>query len=162
LDQHTRNHLIRELRSDLEKGKIIALLGEGVSIATSSGASVASWRGLLLNGIDHCAGFGIPRPVGGWTERMRWLVENGDMEDMLAVATEIERRLQGDKFRDWIKNTIGNIPKIDPNLPEAINLLNAPVATTNYDDYCAEVTACGAIPWLDGPDVDDWLSRAFP
>ena len=81
------------------------------------------------------------------------------MEDFLVVATEIERRLQGDKFRDWINRTIGAMPHFDAELPQAINQLNAPVATTNYDDYAAEITHCGAIPWTDRPDIDQWLKQ---
>lgn len=88
---------------------------------------------------------------------MRWLIDCGDIEDLLAVATEIERRLQGDKFRDWINGTIGQIPRLNRDLPDAIDELKAPVATTNYDDYPAEVVRAGAIPWLDRPDIDQWL-----
>src|SRR4051794_246980 len=100
MDADTRKNLIRELKKDLTQKRIIVLLGAGVSMATSNNAATASWRGLLLHGIEHCAVYGQPRPVDGWLERARWLVERGDIEDLLAVATEIERRVQGDKFRD--------------------------------------------------------------
>jgi hypothetical protein len=157
LDHEPRKRLIRELRRDLASQRIVVLLGAGVSMATSNGAPEASWKGLLIHGIEHCAAFGQPRPVSGWSERMRWLIEYGDVEDFLAVATEIERRLQGDKFRDWISNTIGAIPRINEDLPIAISRLNVPVATTNYDDFAAEAARRGAVPWTDRPDIDDWL-----
>jgi hypothetical protein len=159
MDDEARKHLIRELRKDLAAQRIIAVLGAGVSVATSNNAPTASWRGLLSHGIEHCAVFGHPRPAAGWVSHMRWLINNGDMEDYLVVATEIERRLQGDKFRDWISNTIGALPHVSSELPRAINQLNAPVATTNYDDFPAHVVQAGAIPWLDRPDIDQWLKR---
>jgi hypothetical protein len=91
---------------------------------------------------------------------MRWLAEQGDIEDLLIVATEIERRLQGDKFRDWIHATIGELPKVNPDLPKAIDQLGAPVATTNYDDFPAQIAQCGTVTWLDRPDIDQWLKRS--
>src|ERR1700758_5117142 len=116
VDSIAQKHIFRELKKDLDERRIVILLGAGISISTSNGAPTASWRGLLLRGIEHCAGFGQPRPVTGWSERMRWLVEHGDTEDLLAVATEIERRLQGDKFRDWMNSAISALPRFNTDL----------------------------------------------
>jgi SIR2-like domain len=159
MDDKARHHLVRELRRDLADKRIIVLTGAGVSMATSNNQQVASWVGLLRHGVNHCAAYGQPRPVTGWAERMQWLIERGDIEDLLAVATQVERRLQGDKFRDWLAETIGKLSHNDSELPDAIVSLNAPIVTTNYDDYAATETGDGAVPWVDRPDIDRWLSR---
>jgi hypothetical protein len=159
MDDKARRHLVRELRRDLAEKRIIVLLGAGVSMATSNNEPVASWVGLLRHGVNHCAAYGQPRPAVGWAERTQWLLDHGDIEDLLTVATQLERRLQGDKFRDWLAETIGKLSHLDSRLPEVIENLNAPVATTNYDDYPATETGNGAVPWVDRPDIDRWLSR---
>jgi hypothetical protein len=52
------HELIDDLRAEIAKGHVLVVVGTGVSLAAACEApdtSVASWTGLLLNGVERCA-----------------------------------------------------------------------------------------------------------
>ena len=84
--------LLDDLQQQVANGQVVAIVGAGVSIG-ATGADTASWVGLLKNGITRCEEVGNPRPNPGWGDRQRAALEDGQLEELLAVASQIESRL---------------------------------------------------------------------
>lgn len=146
---------LADLEARLAKGRVIAVVGAGVSIATTRNQPVASWKGLLEDGITHCAEF-VAGLSPRWAERQREDLDDGDVVDWIAVATQVEARLRDlgeGEFRDWLDRTIGQLEVKDPALIQAIRDLGVPIATTNYDGLIEEVTGHSAVTWKDPPRI---------
>jgi hypothetical protein len=47
---------------------------------------LASWKGLLADGIERCVLVGQPPAAEGWAERLRADLESADLDDLLSVA----------------------------------------------------------------------------
>jgi hypothetical protein len=46
--------LIKDLQAQIKAGQVVAIVGTGVSIGTTSGNQLASWTGLLEDGVQRC------------------------------------------------------------------------------------------------------------
>ena len=46
--------LIDDLRAEIAKGHVLVVVGAGVSIGATRGNPLASWQGLLENGVERC------------------------------------------------------------------------------------------------------------
>src|SRR6266581_373794 len=46
--------LVEDLKAELARGRVVVLVGAGVSAGATGGAPVASWTGLLENGVARC------------------------------------------------------------------------------------------------------------
>src|SRR5690242_17476595 len=56
--------LVEDLRAELARGRVVVLVGAGVSIGATGGAPAASWTGLLEDGVARCEALGWPLPTG--------------------------------------------------------------------------------------------------
>ena len=83
--------LVEELRREIADGRVTCIVGAGVSIAASFDPdrkpNVASWVGLLEDGIARCVAVAAGLPAW-WPDRMR---------DMLELGKEGE----GDSLLQW-------------------------------------------------------------
>jgi tetratricopeptide (TPR) repeat protein len=76
---------------------------------------------------------------------------------MLGVAHQVVANLGADEFRDWLKSSVGALRVKNPELIEAIWALQAPIATTNYDDLLIEGRPeQRPWTWLQHAQVLDW------
>src|SRR5262245_10132547 len=101
--------LLDDLQRQIANGQVIAIVGAGVSIG-ATGADTASWIGLLKDGIARCEEVGNPRPNPGWGERQRAALDDGQLDELLSVASQIERRLRapnGGEYRGWLRESVG-------------------------------------------------------
>jgi SOS-response transcriptional repressor LexA len=111
--------------------------GTGLSSAIS-GQSQASWRGLLLDGVEVCRQRVSPLPHG-WADRMKDELDNADVFSYLAAADQIVRRLRaiedGKVFDSWIQTTVGNLKPRGhgEQIIKAVRRLGDVIVTTNYD-----------------------------
>lgn len=112
-------------------------IGAGVASAVSGGAAYASWRGLLLDGIEQCRQ-SVPVPPG-WADRMSEHLASADAISYMAVADEIRRRLEaraeGQDFGSWLHESVGSLTPTEEGweLLSAIRRLGDVIVTTNYD-----------------------------
>jgi hypothetical protein len=114
------DNALDELRAAMNsKPKPTPFVGTDLSLAIS-GQPEASWRGLLLDGVEVCRQRVSPLP-DGWVERMKDELDNADVFSYLAAADQIARRLRdiedGRVFDSWIQTTVTG-----PQMP-----LHAPV-----------------------------------
>ena len=116
----------------------IPFVGAGLSSAATDGAAYASWRGLLLDGIEVCQRVVSPLPAG-WALRMKDQLDNADVITYAAVADEIARRLRavrgGIEFDSWIRRTVGRLSPTPTGqqIIQAVRNLGQTIVTTNYD-----------------------------
>jgi SOS-response transcriptional repressor LexA len=116
----------------------IPFVGAGFSSAVTGGEPCATWRGLLLDGIDVCADKapGLPE---GWADHRKLMLNEGTADSYILAADEIRKHLgpvrDGWEFRSWLEGTVGSLqPKGEgENLIAAVRALGKIVVTTNYD-----------------------------
>src|SRR3712207_2980887 len=104
-----------ELRRLIKAQQVVALVGAGVSIGATNCHPVASWVGLVKDGIDRCVR-SDKTLAGTWEERARRLVESSDVDDLLAAADRITKKLggpTGPAFSHWLRHTVGALQAVD-------------------------------------------------
>lgn len=145
---------VDDLRRDIANGDVLVVVGTGVSLAATGGKpneSVASWQGLLLNGVDRCEGLdSLSRSKAA---KLRAAIHSGNLDRLLDAAGEVRKALRGSddsEVRIWLRDTVGQLKSKDRELLEAIRDLGLPIATTNYDDLLEEVTGWRPVTWMDG------------
>lgn len=150
------SELLDDLRSEIAKGHVLAIVGAGVSIGATGGDAVASWAGLVKSGIDRCVEVAQPLPTR-WAERVREELESGDLDDLLSAAEKISAKLgapAGGEYRRWLRETVGQLKIQDRSVIEALRDLEIPLATTNYDGLLEEVTGRPPVTWREGAKVE--------
>ncbi len=143
--------LVDELRAEIAQGHVLVVVGAGVSIGATAGNPLASWQGLLEDGVDRCVA--VRGLDAKWADRVRTEIHSGDMDDLLSAAEKISSKLgfpAGPEYRSWLRDTIGTLEAKNPSVLEALRDFNLPLATTNYDGLLEEVTGFPPVTWRDG------------
>ncbi len=156
-----KSAILRELKRDIARERIVILLGTGVSAASTANHPYNDWRNLLRSGIDRCSTIGVGSNRQFWEQR-QWSALEGDIIDLLGVAQQVESRLRkaGGEFATWLRDTIGSIRLGDSAVLKAIEKIDAPIATTNYDLFIEQALNRSSLLLADGIDVADWLSAS--
>ena len=102
-----------DLREMIGRGQVVAVVGSGVSLATTSRAP--TWRGLINSGVERC------RTVGAadkWCQRTLGLLEPDSDADMLLSAAElVHQKLHeqgGGEFARWLRDAFA---ELQPEVP---------------------------------------------
>jgi formylglycine-generating enzyme required for sulfatase activity len=151
---------VNELRRQLAKGQVVVVVGAGYSIAATDGAELASWTGLLSDGLEQCSEYGRPPLRDEALLLSQELVSTGTVDMMLAAASIIEARLGapgGAEWRRWLKESVGNLEVSNPKLGAAIHELGAPILTTNYDSLLHEGIPGPAFQPLTWNQTPQWV-----
>jgi tetratricopeptide (TPR) repeat protein len=147
-------NLVDDLRQEIEKGRVLVVVGTGVSLAATGGASVASWQGLLKDGVERCQELrGLSTSKA---DALRADIESGDLTRLLSAASEVRALLgspDAGEVRRWLRDSVGALRVKNREVLEAIRDLGLPIATTNYDDLLEEVTDLRPITWQEGDRV---------
>src|SRR5271166_1405337 len=156
------------LRSAIEKGQALVLVGAGVSIGATKGQVVqvgkkkfplASWTGLLHHGVTFCEQWvkaDLPR---GWSRSVRAEINVGDCGSLIGAGTKIEEKLKAPEGRyiTWLKSSVGALEIVDNSVLAAIAALGLPIATTNYDRLLEAITSQPAVNWTQRHKVEPIL-----
>jgi tetratricopeptide (TPR) repeat protein len=145
---------VNDLRQEIAKGHVLVVVGTGVSLAATDGESVASWQGLLKDGVERCQALqGLSDSVA---DALRADIDSGSLKRLLSAASKIRRVLgtpDESEVRIWLRDTVGMLSVKHREVLEAIRALDLPIATTNYDDLLEEVTGWKTVTWLEGDRV---------
>jgi hypothetical protein len=115
--------LVDDLRKELARGRVIVLVGAGVSVGATGGAAVASWTGLLEHGVARVEELELSRLPAGWSDRVRDQIRSGDVEELLLTAEAVTYRLGGrdhGEYRRWLRDTVGGLNVSQPGVLEAV------------------------------------------
>ena len=142
--------LFEDLRAELEQGQVVVMVGTGVSVGATASAKVASWTGMLKDGVDRCEQVARPPVPDGWGDRLRAQIASGDLWELLSAADNITERLGGrigGEYRRWLRETVGQLRAKDKALIAALRDLGGILATTNYDGLLEEDTDTPPVTW---------------
>lgn len=149
---------LESLRADVAERRVVTIVGTGVSLSATGNNDLASWKGLLRNGVARCV---ARRPPSDATWAQRTLEQiDGDLIDLLCAAENISYRLGAPKdgeYFSWLRDTVGELTSVDPTIIEALKALEAPIATTNYDYVIERAAAMREATWLDRHDLDSFV-----
>ena len=145
-----REKLIEQLRA----GRVVVVTGTGISKSVSNGDPVADWVGLVKSGITRVAS--NVKVSSNWTAIQDLALEDAlssdSPDDLIAVASAVSLKLKGSStqaFTNWITETVGDLPVIDPAVPQALARLNTPILTTNYDTLLERSLGRSSADWMD-------------
>jgi hypothetical protein len=165
LNGATRGGLLeQDLRSRLARGRVVVIVGAGVAVSATRGNAVASWVGLLENGISRCEQRFLTLP-DDWGERLRVDLKSGDVDRLVAVADEVAQAFgapSAGEYRRWLRETVGALEPLYPDVISALRDLQVPIATTNYDSLVEKVTGLKPVTWREDAKVDRLLQGDEP
>ncbi len=144
---------VEDLRARIGAGQVLVVAGEGVSLATTAGDPRASRLGLLREGVARCEQVLPDLPVG-WGDRMRHMIDKGDIDSLNKAAVEYASRLEsssGGEFRSFLRDFVASLQVVDPGVIRALDDLGVPLTTINVDDLIERVTGRPPVTWRD-PD----------
>lgn len=156
----TNFDLVEDLRQLIanKPSQVLAIVGAGVSVAVTDHAEVASWVGLLRNGVARCVV--LSRANEEWARRRRDDLESGDTDELLSVAQQVSSKLgapTGPEYGNWLAGTVGCLRVQQPDVLSAVADLGIPLATTNYDGQIEEVTGLPPVTWRQSGRVEQIL-----
>ena len=129
--------LRQELAQRIRDKKVLVVTGTGVSLAATGANPLASWTGLISNGIDRCVELAIDGADAGWGALHKQLLKRPGINNLLAVAEQVQACLtsrgEGD-WSEWLGLTVGSLNPTAPDIIEALRVLATPLATLNYDE----------------------------
>jgi SIR2-like domain len=127
---------------------VLAIIGAGVSMAATANNVLASWRGLLVNGVQRCLATRAEL-TRAWADRVLAQID-GDIVDLLCAAENISQRLgapAGGEYARWLEDTVGSLNSVDPAVIDAVKRLGVPIMTTNYDDVIEKTIGLREVTW---------------
>jgi hypothetical protein len=127
-----------DLREMIARGQVVAVVGSGVSTATT--AQAPSWRGLIQSRVDHCRTRGVQDEWCQWVCGQLQLASYPDM--LLSAAELVHQKLRehGGELGCWLRGAFAELQPEDPTLIQRLLELNIPLVTTNYDDLIEKTT----------------------
>lgn len=150
--------LCEQLKMEIRAGKVLAVVGAGISVGATSNNIVASWTGLLKHGAAFCEQLSLKLPPN-WQQRVIDQIDSGDITEMTLAAQNIAERLQaphGGDFRRWLRESVGSLVVLDDSTIQAIIDLNLPIATTNYDSLLTSVSSLPPVVWTTVSAAQRW------
>ncbi len=140
--------LVDDLRQCIALGQVVVVAGAGVSINVTQGNQVASWSGLIKDGVKRCEEV-VGKLPARWGNRVREEVASGDREDLLSAAGKVASKLKesGGEYSSWLRESVGSLQPKRPGVIRALQALNVPIVTTNYDGLIESVTGWPAVTW---------------
>jgi hypothetical protein len=148
--------LIDDLRDQINRGRVVAIVGTGVSISATDRNPLASWTGLLEDGVQRCSAL-FTDLSSTWKDRALGEIHSGDMDDLLSAAEKVSRKLGapgGGEYRRWLRESVGTLKVQHPEVIEALHGLGLTLATTNYDRLLEAVTGLPPVTWREGARVE--------
>ena len=159
------NTQITKLKAEVAAGRVVTIVGTGVSVATCGnqeieGFKVATWTGLLQHGVKHLKDIGAANDKAASLLEMQ--IESGETDLIITAADTISQRMRAKSegtFRGWLKDTIGKLTIKDRAAIDALGAIPGVLATLNYDNLLEDATGKRAVTWLKTDEVQDVLTR---
>lgn len=167
-----RQTSIEKLHRELALGKVVTIVGTGVSVAACptlkvDGWGVATWPGLVGHGVEFCVSRGLM--TQDEAVALRSLVAVGTTSLLINAAEDISERMRESSlgvFRGWLEDTIGKIVlPVGATTPALLSVLkNLPgiLATLNYDNLLEAATGYKPVTWDQAHQVQKVLRGEAP
>ena len=146
-DENSKN--IKEIQKSIATNDVVIFIGAGVSLFTSNEQNEASWKGLLIDGLQKLRqqNFVTVKAFDYFNELLN--SKKTTSEEYLDVADKIFEGFKGpeDSFKNWLDDTIGQLKASKKELIEALGELDCPIMTTNYDGLLEKVLKKIPLTW---------------
>src|SRR4051794_33065745 len=115
-----------QLREAARSGKLIAVVGTGVSMALTNGKAPAfSWKGLIENGFAY----GVKKGRITALQSRAWKnqLKSSDIDDLLGAAEFVTRKLEGpsgDLYARWLESVFKAVEPEKNEMARAIRALH--------------------------------------
>jgi hypothetical protein len=139
---------LNHLKTAIAKGRILPVVGAGVSMFSTDGAPTSTWLGLLKSGIEYCVD-ADPVLASNWRTEQAQFLDQGDLTAVGETITTTLRTMGEDRFYDWLNGTVGSLRVKRDGVLRVLPRLGTLVATTNYDSLIEQVIGGPAITWRD-------------
>ena len=155
---------IAQLAESARKGRLIAVIGTGVSLAlTDAQIEAVSWRGLIEHGFAYAAKKGklAERQVEFWRNQ----TQSDDLDDLLTAAEFVGRKLgapDGDLYARWLEDAFQSVRASNAEMADAVRALHAsgvPICTSNYDSLLEQATGTLTINLTEINRAAAWMRR---
>lgn len=151
--------LLTDLAAQVKRHNVVAIVGAGVSLASTGGNRLASWRGLLEDGIEWCVQV-IPSLRDEWRQRMIDHLAAESIERWLEAAEGVTQALlgpTGGEYKAWLRHQFETLRYTAPELIRALHNVSPLLLTTNYDGLLEQVTDLQPATWRDQVSLDRML-----
>ncbi len=131
---------VEDLRKEIQAGRVLVIVGSGVSTGATKGNPLASWTGLLKNGVDRCVS--VRGLDSKWADRVRAEIGSGDMDDLLSAAEKISSKLgvpDGGEYQRWLRETVGSLFAEDRTVLEALRDLGTAKICASHSERPSRV-----------------------
>jgi len=118
---------ITKLKKSAQGGKLVAVIGTGVSMALTNGKFEAlSWKGLVSNGFAY----GVTKGKITEEQRKKWepQLDSSDIDELVGAAEFMGRKLEspkGDLYARWLENVFKEVVPENREMANAIRTLHA-------------------------------------
>lgn len=152
---------IEDIRSSASNGKLIVVLGAGVSIGLMPrNTEPLSWLNLVRSGLN----FGHARGLLKEEQRLRneEALLSSDIDDLLGAAEFVSRKLgapDGSDYAKWMRDTFSPLRPESGGMLNALKALDAQkvqVATLNYDTLYEAATGAASIDVANVQEALEW------
>lgn len=151
-----------DLRKELEAGRVLFVIGTGVSFGATKRNPLASWPGLIESGIAECEQHAGTTAKQASPFRLMLQPDVIDTDNLITAAEFVTRKLGGMKdgtFKAWLRKSVGGLRAEYREVLEALRDLPGVLATTNYDDLLEDVTGLREVTWRQKNEVELVLNR---
>jgi len=139
-----------ELCRDIAGGKVIVVVGAGLSASVTGGAA-PGWRRLVQTGIEHLRSLG---ETDRWCSWVQGSLDQPFPDALLSAADAVDKKLrERQEFTPWLRRQFEELSITDARPLRALAGWNCRVVTTNYDDLLSSGLNRTAVHWRDAPNV---------
>jgi hypothetical protein len=160
----SRSEAIRRLTDSAHHGKLVAIVGTGVSIAlTNNKIPALSWKGLVRHGFSYAQTKG--KIVAAQAKTWQPQLDSTDLDDLLGAAEFMGRKLDGphgDLYARWLESVFKGVQPANKKLENALRALRdrgIPLCTLNYDPLLERVTGLPVVNLTETAKVGEWMRR---
>jgi hypothetical protein len=158
-----RQTLIQKLKHDIAQGRVVTIVGTGVSVKACGnqeveGCKVATWTGLLEHGVKHCKDIGKADEADA--KLLTEQIKSGKTDFLISAAEHISHVLKQHspgEFRRWLTETVGTLEIKDPDILDVLAALPGVLATLNYDSLIETATKRRPITWKEANKTQEVL-----
>lgn len=131
----------------------VLFVGAGVSIHATGGANAASWRGLLVEGLQRCVD--EHGATEDWARVVGGLIETGHLTYAGDLITKQLGGRDSAAYARWLRDTVGALHADHDAWLRALVALRQPLVTTNYDDLLAWASGLPVVTWEETSKLHD-------
>jgi hypothetical protein len=155
---------IDSLKKAARDGKLVAVVGTGVSMALTNGKNSAlSWKGLVADGFVY----GVTKKKITPKQQQDWKLQldSSDLDELLSAAEFMSSKLKAppvDLYARWLESIFKQVRPENKEMAGAIRALcefGIPICTLNYDRLLEDVTGLESITIEERAKASKWIGH---